>query len=148
MPFDCKDEMGAKEHLDRILAMWKQNPPPNREMAIIIKDSGNKIGRCHIEMDYSCDTAMIGWLLVENEWGKGYATEATEALLEYCFCILGVHRVNALLNPENTASRRVLEKMNFRQEAHYVRKVKYTKQGVESWEDEAEYAILKQEWKK
>lgn len=36
-----------------------------------------------MDMDHETDTAMIGWLLLKKDWGKGYATEMTRALLEY-----------------------------------------------------------------
>ena len=97
-------------------------------------------------MDYESDTAMIGWLLIQSEWNKGYATEITKSLLEYCFKILKVHRVCALCHPQNIGSWKVLEKCGLRREAHYIKKVKYLSNADSHWEDELEYAILREEF--
>ena len=145
MPFDCEDMEASKAHLERIIADWKAVPVLNHEFAVLKKDTGDKIGRCHIQIDTSTNTGMIGWLLKESEWGKGFATEITRALIDHSFSVIKLHRVNALCNPDNKASRTVLEKF-MRLEAHYVQKVRYTKNGVESWKDELEYALLKSEY--
>ena len=71
--------------------------------------------------------------------------EMTEALIDYCFDVFGLHRVNAVCNPENTASWHVLEKCGMTREAYLRKKCRYEKQGVVSWEDELEYAILASE---
>jgi [ribosomal protein S5]-alanine N-acetyltransferase len=53
----------------------------------------------------------LGYTLARDAWGKGYATELGLALVEYAFTILRVPRVVAQVEPANTASRRVLEKL-------------------------------------
>ena len=147
MPFDVMDEDAAEKHLERIIREMQEEPVMNHELAVIKKEDREKIGRCHIQIDKETDTGMIGWLLLEKEWNHGYAQEITEALLEYCFCTLGLHRVNALCNPDNLRSRRVLEKCGFRLEAHYRKKVRYTRGDVSYWEDELEYALLETEYR-
>ena len=52
---------------------------------------------------------MIGWLLLKKNWGRGYATEMTHALMDYCFDVLSVHRVCALCHPDNIGSWSVLQ---------------------------------------
>ena len=56
----------------------------------------------------------IGYWIGRDSWGHGYATEAVEALLPYCFDGLALDRVTASVDAENTATRRVLEKVGFR----------------------------------
>jgi 8-oxo-dGTP diphosphatase len=56
----------------------------------------------------------IGYWLGRDSWGLGYATEAVETLLPYCFDALALDRVTASVDTENSASRRVLEKVGFR----------------------------------
>lgn len=46
----------------------------------------------------------------KDRWGKGYATEAARACLEYGFGTAGLARIVGLVHPDNHASRRVLEK--------------------------------------
>lgn len=95
----------------------------NFEMAVILKYNQEKIGRSRIHLDYETDTAMIGWLLLKKDWGKGYAIEMTRALIDYSFDVLNVHRVCALCHPKNIGSWRVLEKCNMRREALFYTKL-------------------------
>jgi ribosomal-protein-alanine N-acetyltransferase len=53
----------------------------------------------------------LGYTLARSAWGKGYATELGEALIEYAFTVLHVPRVVAQVEPANTASRHVLTKL-------------------------------------
>jgi ribosomal-protein-alanine N-acetyltransferase len=53
----------------------------------------------------------LGYTLAREAWGKGYATELGRALIEYAFTVLRVPRVVAQVEPANTASRHVLEKL-------------------------------------
>jgi RimJ/RimL family protein N-acetyltransferase len=55
----------------------------------------------------------IGYTLDKTSWGKGYATEATEALMEYATKQLGITALVAYTDETNLASNRVLEKCGF-----------------------------------
>lgn len=52
----------------------------------------------------------IGYGLGSRYWGKGYMTEAVSAMLSYYFTQTGIATVYASFFPENTASKRVMEK--------------------------------------
>lgn len=145
MPNDIMDAKKAQKHLDKIICGWEEKPQVNFEMAVILTDTQEKIGRSRIHLDYETDTAMIGWLLLKKVWGNGYAAEMTRALIDYSFDILKVHRVCALCHPKNIGSWKVLEKCRMRREAHFIQNCKYVKHGRIIWEDELEYAILKSE---
>lgn len=147
MPMDYMDLETAQNHLNKIVAAWQEVPLLDREMLVCIKETGEKIGRCRVHIEEDTESGMIGWLLLEKEWNKGYATEMTKALMDYCFDELDLRRVCALCNPENIASCTVLETCGLRREAHYKEKCRYIKNGIVSWRDEAEYAILKSERK-
>ena len=56
------------------------------------------------------DEAEIGWYLSSRHWGRGYATEATRLLVDFGFGTLGYRRLFATADPDNAASRRVLDK--------------------------------------
>lgn len=64
--------------------------------------------------------AEIGWVFHPAHAGHGYATEAARALAARAFDVLGVHRVFARLDVENTASVRLCERLGMRREAHLV----------------------------
>ena len=145
-PFDVMSRAQAAAHLTRIVQDWKQEPLQSCEFVMLLKGTGEKLGRCHIQIDPETDTGMIGWLLLKEHRGKQYARESGSALIRCCFEDLGLHRVNAVCNPENLASRRVLEHLGLRLEACLRQKCRYTKHGVSSWKDELEYALLASEY--
>lgn len=60
----------------------------------------------------------IGYALGSPHWGKGYATEALGAALDYGFHELRLNRVEADIDPRNVASGSVLERMGFRKEGY------------------------------
>lgn len=54
----------------------------------------------------------VGYLLDKSHWGKGFATEAARASIEFGFENCQLDHIIALVSPENIASRRVIEKCN------------------------------------
>lgn len=64
------------------------------------------IGRCGIQDNVIDGTAEVelGYLLTEEQRGKGYAKEAAKAVLAYAFQELGIPRVVAVIDKKNTAS--------------------------------------------
>ena len=144
-PFDTMNRIQAEQHLSTVIRDWEADPQLSYEMAVVLKETGDKIGRAHILIDPETDTGMIGGLLIPEHWGKHFAREIAGALIRYCFDTLGLHRVNATCSPENTASWKILENCGMRREAHYRQKCRYIKNGTESWHDELEYAMLASE---
>lgn len=59
--------------------------------------------------------AEIGYTLRPDRWGKGYATEAAVALVDFGLSQLHLARITATCRPENTASAGVLQKIGMRQ---------------------------------
>lgn len=57
--------------------------------------------------------ANIGYIVDPARQRQGIATEAVSAMLDFCFGELGLHRVQAFIHPDNTASRRLIEKLGF-----------------------------------
>ena len=86
-------------------------------------------------------TAEIGFSFDPRHQGKGYATEAARALLDWAFS-QGFHRVVGRLEARNTASARVLEKVGMRREAHLIEN-EWVKG---EWQSELVYAMLDREW--
>lgn len=58
----------------------------------------------------------IGYRLARTAWGQGYATEAALAVREYAFTTLGLPRLVALIDPQNSASIRVAAKLGMQHE--------------------------------
>ena len=55
----------------------------------------------------------IGWALHPDHWGKGYATEAGAAAVEYAFVHHNVDALYSVILPENTASQAVARRLGF-----------------------------------
>ena len=60
--------------------------------------------------------AEIGFILGREHWGKGYAQEAVRAVIGFAFGAMGLHRIEADVDPENTASLALLARLGFREE--------------------------------
>lgn len=60
----------------------------------------------------------IGYVLHPGHWRKGIMKEAINCVCDYGFEKLGLHRIEALLSPENIASSSVLGRTGFVKEAH------------------------------
>jgi RimJ/RimL family protein N-acetyltransferase len=86
----------------------------------------------------------IGFTVSPRHQRQGYAAEAVNALLSYLFEYLNKHRIIASVDPRNTASIALLEKMKMRKEAHHVQSI-WTPEG---WGDDIIYAVLREEWQK
>ena len=63
----------------------------------------------------------VGWLILPAMQGKGYMTEAGRALLRYLIDTLKVHRVEALIRPENKPSAALAKRLGFRLEGGPIR---------------------------
>jgi RimJ/RimL family protein N-acetyltransferase len=88
-------------------------------------------------------TAEVGFVFDSRHQGKGFATEAARALVEWAFGSGGFHRVIGRTEARNLASARVLEKLGMRLEAHFVEN-EWVKG---EWQSELVYAILDREWR-
>ena len=84
---------------------------PGGECVYLITRDKTVIGACSIAQQDGA--AEIGYWLGSEHWGKGYATEAVHALVDYAFTDLGHTALHAGARVTNPASRRVLEKCGF-----------------------------------
>ncbi|QDG90950.1 GNAT family N-acetyltransferase [Pseudarthrobacter sp. NIBRBAC000502770] len=87
--------------------------------------------------------AEVGWTLAPAARGKGYGTEAADAVLSLGFEELGLHRIEARLDELNHASAALCSRLGMRLEARHIDKWRYKGQ----WATELVYAILAAEWR-
>lgn len=73
-----------------------------------------------------------GYLLHDAWHGKGIMPEALNAVTYYCFRQLGFHSVEALIDPANTASEKLLQKCGFVKEGHFKESAFYNGQFLDT----------------
>ena len=81
----------------------------------------------------------IGFILHPDHWRKGIMKEAINAVVDYGFTVVGLHSIEALLDPENIASSSVLESTGFIKEGHLKESIYYNG----NFRDESIYSRLK-----
>lgn len=98
--------------LAEVVGMW-----PLRgfgQFSAIEKASGRWIGRVGAWKPGDWPALEVGWMLHRSAWGKGYATEAAGACLDYVFGTLGWSSVAHLIHPENAGSHAVATRLGSR----------------------------------
>jgi ribosomal-protein-alanine N-acetyltransferase len=90
------------------LAMW----------ATVMKDDGRYIGRCGLYSNFKEEQkvpneAVLGFYLAREFWGRGFASEAGRAFVDFGFNELKLARIVTAVEAGNEASLRVLEKLGF-----------------------------------
>lgn len=88
------------------------------------------------------ERAEIGFALARAFWGRGLAREAVSALLTFAFGELGLHRIEADVDPRNERSIRLLEGMGFRREG--ILRERYLVSGER--QDALMLGLLRREW--
>ena len=92
-----------------------------------LKGTGEPAGICGLVRREELDGPDIGYALAPEFWSKGYASEAAASVLEFARETLGLRRLAAVVNPDNLASIRLLERLGFRSQ----RTVTLSKGGAE-----------------
>jgi RimJ/RimL family protein N-acetyltransferase len=87
--------------------------------AVEERESGEMIGRVGCWRPEGWPALEVGWTLRRAYWGRGYATEAARASLEHAFDALGETHVVSLIDPNNSASIRVAERLGERPEGEW-----------------------------
>lgn len=83
-------------------------------------DACTPLGICGLVKREEFDDPDLGFAFLRRYWSRGYAYEAAAAVLEHANTTLGLCRVIAMADPENTKSIRVLEKLGMRFERKVV----------------------------
>jgi ribosomal-protein-alanine N-acetyltransferase len=110
--------------------------------AITLRETGDLVGAMGLVINRRFDHAELGYWIGKPYWGRGYCTEAGQAVISYGFSNLGLHRIHASYFARNRASGRVMRKLGMKQEGVLRGHVKKW----DKYEDLVLYAILKEEW--
>lgn len=122
------------------------NEPGTWFQFVIIEKKNNQIigdiGIHFLESDPENKQVEIGYTLDKRYRGNGYATEALAFIINYLFTGLNKHRITASIDPINLPSIKLIERLGFRKEAHFIESLFFHGE----WVDDLVYAILAKEW--
>jgi ribosomal-protein-alanine N-acetyltransferase len=109
-------------HLDDALKILREDLESDAKgnslcWAVTLKGHDEMIGKC-ILFQFSQDNhrAEIGFILNRSYWRQGLMHQALQAVVEFAFTTLKLHRIEADVDPENAGSLGVLEKLGFERE--------------------------------
>ncbi len=133
----------AQAMLQRIQANYREGGA--MRLGIERRSDGEMLGTCSLfSVHEASRRAEIGYALARAAWGAGYMHEALTALVTHAFTTLDLHRLEADIDPRNSASARTLERLGFQKEGHL--RERWIVEGEIS--DTAWYGLLRREWEK
>ncbi|MGA3191879.1 MAG: GNAT family N-acetyltransferase [Candidatus Bathyarchaeia archaeon] len=102
MSWGPNTEEETKGFIQRALAGQNERPRRNYTLAIVVRNENELIGSCSICVsNLDNREGWIGYCLNRCFWGKGYATETANALVDFGFDKLNLHRIFATCDPAN-----------------------------------------------
>jgi ribosomal-protein-alanine N-acetyltransferase len=112
--------------------------------AITLEDRNELIGTCGFhDISSTHHKLELGYDLLPSYWGRGIMTHSIHRLLQYGFDELQINRIEAIVDPVNTSSYRLLEKLGFVQEG-LLRQAYYQKG---AFVDAYVYSILQRDYR-
>jgi ribosomal-protein-alanine N-acetyltransferase len=114
------DPVSDVEQAKRLIAMfteWRTAPVSGTRWAIVRRADNQLLGTAGLfKWNRSWHNCVVGYELGRAYWGSGYMQEALRAMFDYGFSSMQLHRIQAEIHPDNTASIRVVERLGFRYE--------------------------------
>jgi [ribosomal protein S5]-alanine N-acetyltransferase len=89
----------------------------------------------------SMESAHVGYWVDQRVAGRGVMPTAVALVVDHCFSSVGLHRIEVNIRPENVASRRVVEKLGFRDEGIRERYLHISG----DWRDHLTFALVREE---
>jgi ribosomal-protein-alanine N-acetyltransferase len=136
--YPCRDTAGFQAYLSRSDGVRSEGFIARE------RDSGQIVGVVNINeiIRGLFQSAYLGYYGMAGWQGRGLMREAVALVVTHAFEILGLHRLEANIQPGNEPSRALVKRLGFRQEGYSPR---YLKIGGE-WCDHERWAILSEDW--
>lgn len=113
----AKNKQDALDHIQAITKGLEESE--SIAWAITFKDDDRLVGIiCLLRMQLKNFRTEMGYVLHPNYHGKGIMDEAVKLVINYAFNVLKFHSIEAVIDPDNLASEKVLLKNNFVKEGH------------------------------
>jgi len=134
----AKTRQDALDHIYLVNKGIKDNESIN--WAIALKENNKLVGMiCLIRMQPENYRTEIGYIMHPDVRGKGIMHEAVGLIIDYAFNQLNFHSLEAVIDPENYASEKVLLRHNFVKEGHFKENAFYNGKFL----DAAIYSLIK-----
>jgi len=135
--------MRSAQEIARDRALWRRGTNCSFFAFAAEEDPPRIVGRASLSniSRRAFQNANLGYWIDRELQGQGFMSEAVDAVLDFAFGPLGLHRVEAGVMPRNPGSMRVLEKCGFRREGYAVRYLKI----ADHWEDHVIFATTYEE---
>ena len=133
----------AREVIEHQQGLEPGRPGEWFTFAAELRGAGRLVGHVALSVkEADARQAEIGFTFAREYQGRGLAREAAEAVLDYAFNALGLHRVVAVADCENERSVALLARLGMRREGHFVENIWFKG----AWGSEYLYALLRREW--
>lgn len=125
------------------LRLWRREARAGRALPFAITYDGELVGHLNLNSivlgAFRC--ARAGYWVASHVAGQGVMPTALALAVDHCFDELGLHRIEVNIRPENTKSRRVVEKLGLRQEGLHERFLFIDG----DWRDHLQFAVTAEE---
>jgi RimJ/RimL family protein N-acetyltransferase len=106
-----------------------------------VLDDDSLVGFARLELT-GVKAAKLGYAIVADCWGHGYAQEMTRLIVDFGFRDLLLHRISAAIGPDNARSIEVAKRLGMSREGR-LRDHVFTNG---AWRDSVLYSVLSHEW--
>ncbi|MCW3479102.1 GNAT family N-acetyltransferase [Neisseriaceae bacterium JH1-16] len=140
---DPMDEAQIRQRFDERLPAWHIQAPYGLCLLISEREDGQPVGVTGFLGAWQPHRqAEVGYLLLPEQQGRGYATESLREVVRFALVDCGYHKLTATVTAGNAGSRKVLEKVGFRLEG--VLREHFLLRG--EWCDDWVFGLLHSEW--
>ncbi len=126
--------------LNKVKEIVNRNHKEFRHFVVCLRSSNRVIGKISYHDWEQPKSKEIGWIFNPNTTGRGYCTEAANAIKEYAFTSSDINKIVAVTQPDNVASVKVCEKMGMHIEKTKIKSIHFKD---DIYWDEIFYSIIK-----
>jgi len=134
----------SKKQIEEFVMNSSHDIFADRQLRLMVELAGNHLSNIAVgtvdlfDFDPFHLRAGIGILIIKPYQNQGFAGEALQIIIRYCFETMGIHQLFCNISPDNTTSLRLFIKMGFVQCGN---KKEWNKQGL-VWKDEWMFQLI------